>query len=121
MFERWVVALDSVVIEGAVCVAPPLDVVFGTEGYGVPLWDVVMVGVVYLPVVFTLLNLPFWIYLWVSNPCSLIVLERPTSVWVIFGSSTVVVVVVEAAFLGVDGVWEACVERSVLHYVLEHG
>ena len=59
LFERWVVALDGVVIIGSVFVAPSLDVVFGTEGCGVILWDVVTVGGVHLPVVFTLSNFLF--------------------------------------------------------------
>ena len=74
-----------------------------------------------LPEVFTLLDFSFWIHVWVAKSCSLIVFARPTGVLVIILPSAAVVVVIAATFFGEDGVWEACVERSVLHYVLEHG
>ena len=98
----------------AVGVTPTLDVDSTAQGCVVSFGDVVAVGVVHLAVFLPLFYLPLGVDLLILNPGSLVLFAC-----VVFAALGWVFLVF--AFLWEDGVGKACVEGSVLDYVLEHG
>ena len=107
------ITLNGVVVIGSVGVAPALDVEAPTEWCVISFGDVVVVGVVDLPVLLGWFYFPFWVHLGVFQPCLIVLVGV---VWAV--PATRLVWVTELSLPGDDRVGETCVEGAVLDDVL---